>query len=156
MVIKTGSTPFKIVKPEQKGSPPPPRYNHAMKFCKYLNCIIIYGGRNDELKQCFSDIYFLNLESFSWIKLNLTDNRYNESKFSFGYDIYNTRMLIFGGMNFDGFINNDLYVIEFDDSSQKRKNLEEKVEIVSSLEKQKVRKPTQYRTYLPIPVSEEK
>lgn len=37
-------------------------------------------------------------------------------------------MLIFGGMNYNGFLNNELYVIEFDDSAQKKKILEEKRE----------------------------
>ena len=127
-----------------------------MKFCKFLNCVVIYGGRNDEMNCCFSDIFLLNLESFVWIKLSFTDNRFNESKFSFSYDLYQTRLLVFGGMIFNGFINNDLYVIEFDESTQKRKNLEDKSEILFKMEKPIIQRPNNnLKTFLPIPTVDE-
>lgn len=128
-----------------------------MKFCKYLNCIIVYGGRNDELNCCFCDIHILNLESFVWIKLNVSDNKYNEGKFSFGCDIFQSQMLIFGGVNFNGFINNDLYVIEFDDSNQKSQVLEEAFEDPIHLEpKIQAKIVSCLRTFLPITVVEKK
>ena len=66
-------------------------------------------------------------------------------------------MLIFGGVNFDGFLNNDLYVIEFDDSSQKRKVLEETVEDPMYIEPKITNKITSsLRTFLPVPVTENK
>jgi len=140
------------VKPEQKGIAPSPRFNHGMKFCRHLSCIIVYGGRNDEMNCCFSDIFTLNLESLTWIKLNTFDNKNNECRFSFGYDMSLTRMLIFGGMNLNGFINNELYVIELDDSIQKRRNFEEKTEMIPDLEITKVQRPIKtFKTFLPLP-----
>ena len=140
------------MKPEQKGIAPSPRFNHGMKFCRYLNCVIVYGGRNDEMKCCFSDIFTLNLESLTWIKLNTSDNKNNECKCSFAYDMSLTRMLVFGGINFNGFMNNELYVIEFDDSIQKRRNNEEKMEMILDLQKTKVpRTIKSFKTFLPLP-----
>jgi len=135
-----------------KGTPPSPRYNHAMKFFKYLNCLIIYGGRNDEMNCCFSDIFALNLESLIWTRLNNFDNKYNECKCSFASDLYKTRMLIFGGINFNGFIDNDLYVVEFDDSGQKKRSLEQKIELTSKITPQKIqRRVYDVKTFLPVP-----
>lgn len=126
-----------------------------MKFCKYLNSIIIYGGRNDELNCCFSDVFTLNLETFNWVKLYFLESKYNEEKFSFAYDMHNTRILLFGGINFKGFLNNDLYVIEFDDNAQKKKAFEENNEEVEIITPPIIRKPiSHFKTFLPIPVSE--
>lgn len=127
-----------------------------MKFCKYLNSIIIYGGRNDELNCCFSDIFTFDLETFTWTRLNFLESKYNEEKFSFAYDMHNTRILLFGGINFKGFLNNDLYVIEFDDNAQKKKIFEENnEEIVEIISPPIIRRAiSSFKTFLPIPVSE--
>ena len=154
-IIKTGVTPFRIIKNEHKGTPPQPRYNHSMKFLKYLNCVVIYGGRNDDLKCCFSDIFALNLENMNWVKLISVDNKNNDCKSSFASDLYKTRLLVFGGINFDGFINNDLYAVEFDDNSQKKKSIEQSMEFSPHDAPPIVeRKLHEVRTFLPVPTLE--
>ena len=128
-----------------------------MKFLKYLNCIVIYGGRNDELKCCFSDIFALNLENMTWTKLSSIENKYNDCRCSFASDIYKTRMLVFGGINFEGFIDNDLYAIEFDDNSQKKRSIEQKIDFSSNVPPPIIeRKLNEVKTFLPLPAGENK
>lgn len=149
--------PLKVIKPDVKGLPPPARYSHTMKFAKFMNSVIIYGGRNDETSCCYSDIFTLNLGSLTWLKINLLDSKYNEEKFSFASDLYNTRLLVFGGLNYNGFLNNELYVVEFDDSAQKRRIFEEKRETVLFESEPFIKRelPTsKFKTFLPIPSPE--
>lgn len=139
-----------------KGTAPCPRYNHTMKLFRFINSLIVYGGRNDEMNCCFNDLFALNLEKLAWTKLNTNENKLNECKSSFGSDSYRSRLLVFGGINFKGFIDNDLYVIEFDDNVAKKRSMEQRldpgVEGVDLVTSVLPRMRNEVKTFLPIPV----
>ncbi len=60
-VLKIGSKPLKWISPETAGTPPIARYSHSMNYYHELNILIIYGGRNDNLK--YKPINILTPES---------------------------------------------------------------------------------------------
>lgn len=86
-----------------------------MNTCKAINSILIYGGRNDELRICFNDLYLLSLENLFWLKVEVD---FYEPRYSFSSEIYNDKIYIFGGLNFEGYIDNNLIV--FDLNGRKR------------------------------------
>lgn len=86
-----------------------------MKNCKTINSILIFGGRNDELRICFNDVYLLNLEYLFWLKVEVD---FYEPRYSFSSEIYNDKIYSFGGINFEGYIDNKLIV--FDLNGRKR------------------------------------
>lgn len=65
-ILKTGKKSLEWITPDVIGRPPSARYSHTMVYSDYLNCLIVFGGRNDNnlpLKQatCFNDIHILML-----------------------------------------------------------------------------------------------
>lgn len=48
-ILRVGIKPLQWFQPETKGQTPLPRYGHAMHYIESMNCILIYGGRNDTL-----------------------------------------------------------------------------------------------------------
>ncbi len=55
-------------KAKTKGKIPAPRYMHSMDYFKESNVIIIYGGRNDNLKNnnILGDMHVLYMDSLTW------------------------------------------------------------------------------------------
>ena len=77
-----------------------------MNYFESMNCIIIFGGRNDTLLEKYikinenflNDLWILHLENMTWIRVsNIGDvpsPRYNVCS-----AIYGSRLVIFGGLN---------------------------------------------------------
>ena len=59
-----------------KGRAPAPRCETTMNFFEKLNMLVIYGGKNENSKYgpYFNDMYFLDVETFTWIKIELNKN----------------------------------------------------------------------------------
>jgi hypothetical protein len=58
---------MQLIKPEILGKPPNARCSHSIIYNEYQNIVIIYGGRNDQEKQFFSDIHILKLNGLTWV-----------------------------------------------------------------------------------------
>jgi hypothetical protein len=43
-----------------------------MTYYKKENSFLISGGRNDKVQMVYSDLYFLSLDTLSWMKIEYT------------------------------------------------------------------------------------
>jgi hypothetical protein len=116
-----GCKPLQWLKPETKGMPPPPRYGHTMNYIEMMNCLVIYGGRNDTLLEkhmnvkdnFMNDIWLLTIENLNWCKVT-SIGEVPSSRYFHSAAIYGTRFVIFGGLNASTYNNSDLYICELD------------------------------------------
>jgi hypothetical protein len=48
-ILRVGVKPLQWLQPETKGSSPPPRYSHTLSHVEQMNCLVVFGGRNDTI-----------------------------------------------------------------------------------------------------------
>ncbi|EGR29153.1 kelch motif family protein, putative, partial [Ichthyophthirius multifiliis] len=103
-ILKTDCKPLQWIKIETKGVLPKPRHSHSQNFSQHYNFLIIYGGQNDNDSQVFyNDMHLLNVDDLNWIKV--TSNSYPAiSRSSHSACIFDTKFIVFGGINIDGLI----------------------------------------------------
>ena len=97
------------------GKPPCPRYLFSMNFYEQENFIIIHGGKTKSLKseQILNDTYLLDLMRFQWIKvLHGSFDQIVKPRCSHSGIIYNKRLIIFGGVNEQGFSGSNFFLIK--------------------------------------------
>ena len=97
------------------GKPPSPRYLFSMNFYEQENFIIIHGGKTKSLKseQILNDTYLLDLMRFQWIKvLHGSFDQIVKPRCSHAGIIYNKRLIIFGGVNEQGFSGSNFFLIK--------------------------------------------
>ena len=97
------------------GKPPTPRYLFSMNFYEQENFIIIHGGKTKSLKseQILNDTYLLDLMRFQWIKvLHGSFDQIVKPRCSHAGIIYNKRLIIFGGVNEQGFSGSNFFLIK--------------------------------------------
>ena len=97
------------------GKPPCPRYLFSMNFYEQENFIIIHGGKSKSLKseQILDDTYLLELMRFQWIKvLHGCFDKIVKPRCSHAGIIYNKRLIIFGGVNEQGFSGSNFFLIK--------------------------------------------
>ena len=97
------------------GKPPCPRYLFSMNFYEQENFIIIHGGKTKSLKseQILNDTYLLDLMRFQWIKvLHGSFDQIVKPRCSHAGIIYNKRLIIFGGVNEQGFSGSNFFLIK--------------------------------------------
>lgn len=111
-ILKLGQKPLKWIVPETVGQPPAPRYQHTMNYYEALNCIIIYGGRNDRAK-FLGDISVLYLENLTWMTAVVYGNAI-QPRFSHCAAVIGSKLCVFGGMNFRSYLGSDVEIIELD------------------------------------------
>ena len=77
-ILTLGNKVNEWIKAETSGFRPSPRYQHAMVHSHQLNSLIIHGGRSKKLPDLkkrngfyLSDMHLLNLETFSWLRVDL-------------------------------------------------------------------------------------
>ena len=114
-ILKVGQKPLKWIVPETIGQPPAPRIQHTMSHYEGLNCIIIYGGRNDHTG-FLGDIAVLYLENLSWMGVSIQGNP-STLRFSHGAAVVGTKLCVFGGLNFQGYVSSDVEVLELDQAN---------------------------------------
>ncbi|KAL4432921.1 hypothetical protein ABPG74_014435 [Tetrahymena malaccensis] len=112
-ILKVDQNPIGWIFPELEGKPPSPRYGHSMNYNQLLNIIVIYGGQNDN---CYlNDMHILNVEFFMWYKVEIKGqksiNRANHCAVS-----YDSKLLIFGGLNQEGYVSSQIQMIELDET----------------------------------------
>ena len=93
-----------------------------MKYFSNLGILIIFGGKNDKNGVIFDDIHTLKLYNFTWCKLDYNKlNSKNEIQIHprscFDMDIHESKVYIFGGINFQGLMCTDILTIELGISS---------------------------------------
>lgn len=86
-----------------------------------MNCIVIYGGRNDTLLEkhlnikdnFLSDVWILTIETLTWCRV-ISIGEVPSPRYFHSSAIYGTRFVIFGGLNPTTYNNSDLYICELD------------------------------------------
>ena len=115
LIIKRGR-PLQLYKAIIKGKPPVPRCESTMNFYEKLNVVVIYGGKNEYSKYgpYFNDMYFLDVEILTWIKIELNSN---DNFFTRGRHcscIVDNEIIIFGGRNDNFLVKTDLLIGNLD------------------------------------------
>ena len=114
-IIKRGK-PLHLFKPNTDGKPPSPRCQCTINFFEKLNCLIIYGGRNEYMQSenFFNDFYFLDLERMLWISLEYNENIHNYPRCGHVAEIVDNELIIFGGYNDKFYLKSDLMICNLD------------------------------------------
>lgn len=115
LIIKRGK-PLQLFKGMYQGVPPSPRCQCSMNFFEKLNVVIIYGGKNDKMKDgpsYFNDMFFLDVETLSWINIEFNDNIY-PARAAHCSCLSDNELIIFGGKNEDYFLKSDLLICNLD------------------------------------------
>lgn len=77
-----------------------------MNHVEAMNCLVIFGGRNDTLlerhsntdRNFLNDLWLLHLDHLNWIRVqNIGD--IPSPRYCFSSSIIGTRLVIFGGLN---------------------------------------------------------
>ena len=115
MIIKRGK-PLTLFKVMAKGSPPAPRCQCSMDFFEKLMVVIIYGGRNEKSSNgpYFNDMFFLDVQTLTWINIELNDDNIFPSRGSHCSCIVDNELIIFGGNNEKYFLKSDLLICNLD------------------------------------------
>jgi len=85
-----------------------------MLFYQQSNSLIIYGGRNDSLgeQMVLGDMFMLNLQTLTWYQVEMLGNQLVRPKYSFQCCYLSQKLIVFGGMNSEGYCRSELHVIE--------------------------------------------
>lgn len=119
-VLKIGMRPLKLEYPETKGIPPSGRYQHCMHHYKAYNILIIYGGRvdgdfEDPLDALQPNIHVLSLDNMNWCSVS-TFGLTQTHKCAFASTIFDSKLVVFGGVNFHKYIEQEVFFLELDQS----------------------------------------
>ena len=121
------------ITPITTGRSPTPRYQHTMNFYDgYFPLLIIYGGRNDNLKNIedsiLHELNVLNLENLTWCQVSTYGISPNP-RCAHTAGIIDSSLFIFGGYNFNEYLNGNISLLELDEGKGKfkeREDIEEK------------------------------
>jgi len=114
-ILRFGAKPLKWITPETFGKGPCARYSHYMHYQRQQNAMIIYGGRNDELggQMILGDLYLLNLWTLNWQAVEVLGIQATLCRYAFQSCFVSQKLLVFGGMAYEGYCNSSLYIVEF-------------------------------------------
>ena len=108
---------WKII--DTHGKKPLARYFHSMNYYEKGNILIVHGGRNDYKSDSFAlnDTFIFNLFTYEWTEVKLYStmedfkvlNRCGHCAI-----IYNSKLVIFGGMNANNYLGSSLFVVCLD------------------------------------------
>jgi hypothetical protein len=114
-VLKIGRKCLEWIELITKGKPPCPRYLFSMNFYEAGNFLIIHGGKTKTLKteQILKDTFLFDLLRFEWIRvLHGCFDHIVKPRFSHAGVIHNKRLIIFGGVNEQGFSGSNFFLIK--------------------------------------------
>ena len=86
---------------DYNGIPPCERCHHFMQYCDFNNSIVIHGGRNDNNSSdsVLNDLFYLQVDTLTWIKVKFNgEGKESTPRFSHAWAIYDSKILIFGGV----------------------------------------------------------
>jgi hypothetical protein len=85
-----------------------------MTYYKRENSLLISGGRNDKIKIIYSDLYFLTLDTLTWIKIDYIRGQGSMALADHMLIIFNdTDFLIMGGVDPDYQLSNKITMLTF-------------------------------------------
>lgn len=85
-----------------------------MTFSIEHNVIAIFGGKNDlENDVYLNDLHLLSLDTFSWVSVQ-TAGSTPAPRFNHSAAIYDSKLIVFGGINIDGFLPPSINILELD------------------------------------------
>ena len=87
-----------------------------MAFLEFNNSIVVYGGRNDNKSKSsvLNDVFFLQVDTLTWINVNFKSKKKPSSRFSHACAIEGSKMIIFGGVGSKFGMEQSIEVIHFD------------------------------------------
>lgn len=138
-VLKIGRKPLEWSEIKAKGKPPCPRYLCSMNYYEQGNFIIIHGGKTKSLRNenILKDTYLFELFKFEWIKVNYGClEPFIKPRFSHAGIIYHKKLIIFGGVNEQGFNGSNFFLIKLEtednpDYFLKKKDIENKKNLLT-------------------------
>ena len=114
-VLRIGKKYLDWVEIPTFGKPPCPRYLFSMNFYEHGNFLIIHGGKTKSPKneQILNDTFLFELMRFEWIQvLHGCFEPMVKPRFSHAGIIHNKRLIIFGGVNEQGFSGSNFFLIK--------------------------------------------
>ena len=151
VLIITRGKPLQLYKAITKGRPPAPRCETTMNFFEKLNMVVIYGGKNEHSKYgpYFNDMYFLDVETLTWVKIELNSNENFYPRGGHCACIVENEIIIFGGNNDQFLLKTDLLIGNLDigestkmlrtNNINKNKNKTKKLEQFDFLKEEKLK-----------------
>ena len=114
-LLKIGRRPLEWTEIKAKGKPPCPRYLCSMNYYEKGNFIIIHGGKTKSLRNenILKDTYLFELFRFEWIRVKYgCFESLVRPRFSHAAVIYKEKLIIFGGVNEQGFNGSNFFLIK--------------------------------------------
>ncbi|CAD8055403.1 unnamed protein product [Paramecium sonneborni] len=113
--IDTTTKPVGFEQVQTKGMSPIGRCQHSMNYIEKYQLIVIYGGKNDDLNinGFLNDIHLLDIKNRTWISVDIKGNQV-AGRCNHTSSCIDSKLYIFGGYNYSGFVKSDLLVIELD------------------------------------------
>ena len=106
------------------GQTPTARFNHIMKCQPNISCLAICGGQNFEEESYLNDVHQLSLRKKCWVKVKNTGEGMTPRSSAVAC-YHGNRLLIFGGINADGYLSTELEIADFDPNNvAKYKNMD--------------------------------
>ena len=116
-VLKIGQKYLRWIEIIPKGNPPCPRYLFSMNHYEKGNYIIIHGGKTKTLKSEYilKDTYLFELFRMEWIKVEFgCFDDIIKPRFSHAGIIHKKKLIIFGGVNEQGFSGSNFFMIKLE------------------------------------------
>lgn len=101
---------FVWVKVEARGVSPKARFGHSA--VGHLNKIFVFGGRNycDGFDVALNDLNVFDVGLVMWEQIHINSEA-PEVRWGHSMSIYNSQILVFGGINHKGMLSNNLYYL---------------------------------------------
>ena len=128
-LLKIGRKPLEWTEIKAKGKPPCPRYLCSMNYYEKGNFIIIHGGKTKSLRNenILKDTYLFELFRFEWIRVKYgCFKSLVRPRFSHAAVIYKDKLIIFGGVNDQGFNGSNFFLIKLETEENPQKFLKKK------------------------------
>ena len=128
-LLKIGRKPLEWTEIKAKGKPPCPRYLCSMNYYEKGNFIIIHGGKTKSLRNenILKDTYLFELFRFEWIRVKYgCFELLVRPRFSHAAVIYKDKLIIFGGVNEQGFNGSNFFLIKLETEENPQKFLKKK------------------------------
>ena len=128
-LLKIGRKPLEWTEIKAKGKPPCPRYLCSMNYYEKGNFIIIHGGKTKSLRNenILKDTYLFELFRFERIRVKYgCFESLVRPRFSHAAVIYKDKLIIFGGVNEQGFNGSNFFLIKLETEENPQKFLKKK------------------------------
>ena len=120
-ILRVGQKPLQWITPDTMGKPPMARYQHTMNYCSRINCLVVYGGRNDRVAETkeggrLGGFMVLWLENLNWVDVSTAGSKPTH-RFSHCSIMFGSQLLVFGGVDYYTYLKADIEVVEVDQNA---------------------------------------